>query len=76
MLGDCLPVIIFSLKVNVELSTAESLIEAENLKVTAKSGRSREEDSPPMTLQTVVVVWLSNIAYNVLQICDGRDFYH
>ena len=65
VLGDCLPVINFSLKGSVELSTAKSLIEAQNLKVTAKSGRSRVVDSPPLTLQTVVVVWSSNIAYNV-----------
>ena len=71
MLVDCLPVINFSLKVSVELSTAKSLIEAQNLKITAKSSRSRDVDSPPLTLQTVVVVWSSNIAYNVPRIGDG-----
>ena len=74
MLGDCLPVINFSLKGSVELSTAKSLIEAQNLKVTAKSGRSRVVDSPPLTLQTVVVVWSSNIAYNVLGLCVRAGF--
>ena len=81
MLGDCLPKINFSLKVSVELSTAKSLIEAQNLKITTKSGRSRVVDSPPMTLQTVVVVWSSNIAYNArglpqfgyLMLCQPGD---
>jgi hypothetical protein len=56
----------FSLKVSVELSSAKSLIKAQNLKVARKSGRCRVVDSPPLTLQTIVVVWSSNIAYNSL----------
>jgi hypothetical protein len=74
VLGDFLPVINFSLKVSVELSTAKSLIEAQNLKVSTKSSRSRVVDSPSLTLQTVVVVWSSNIAYNVLALGAVADF--
>lgn len=64
----------FSIRVSVKLSTANSLKEAPNLKVIAKSGRSRKVDSPPLTLQTVLVVWSSNIAYNGFTPSEEADF--
>ena len=47
------------------------MIEAQNLKVTSKSGRSRVVDSPPLTLQSVVAVWSSNISGNGLGLDEG-----
>ncbi len=40
----------------------------------SKSARSRVGDSPPLTLQIVMVVWSSNIADNVSQLPEGGDF--
>src|SRR5690606_6731352 len=56
------------------LSTCTKLKEALHLKFKSKSARSRVVDSPPMTLQSVVIVLSSNIAGNVLALGAVADF--
>jgi len=45
-----------------------------HLQIISKSARSRVVDSPPMTLQTVVIERSSNIAGNVLALGAVADF--
>jgi hypothetical protein len=73
MLSVVFPVNI-SIKVSVELSIAEKLNEAQHFWIVPKSARIREVESPPLNLQTVVVVWLSNIAYNDPCLRSGGEF--
>jgi len=64
----------FFIKVSEGFSTNKKLKQALHLQIMSKSARSRAVDSPPMTLQTVVIEQLSNIAGNVWLLGVVADF--
>jgi hypothetical protein len=63
----------FFIKVSEGLSTGKKMKQAMHLQIMPKSARSRAVDSPPMTLQTVVIERSSNIAGNGLPLAAGGD---